>query len=392
MILTKCAVCATDLGLSLGKKCGRCSTRYCGPECQVQHWQEGGHDQLCKQIKKEGGAEQYNANKKYAEAVAIAATACAEDTKGQTCYICLEAVYARTGEGLVRGCACGDRDGVASGRTGIAHVSCLAEEVKTLLAEALENNLDAKVKNQRFNRWHTCDLCEQRYHGVVSCALSWACWKTYLGRPEQDQIHGMAMHLLGSGLSDAGHHEDALPVMEAELAMKQRLGAPVQHMLAVQNNLANLYAELGRHEEALRVQQGVYSGCCKLRGEEHKETVRAAYNYATSLSRLQRFEEAKALMRKTVPVARRVLGESHDVTLDARFIYAQTLYVDDTATLDDLREAIMTLEDAGRIALRVFGATHPTATEIERSLRLARAALRAREGDGSDHAGGTHNG
>ena len=52
MILTRCAVCATELGLSLGKKCGRCSTRYCGPECQVQHWKEGGHDMLCKKIKK----------------------------------------------------------------------------------------------------------------------------------------------------------------------------------------------------------------------------------------------------------------------------------------------------------------------------------------------------
>ena len=39
MILTKCAVCATELELTLGKKCGRCSTRYCGPACQKQHWQ-----------------------------------------------------------------------------------------------------------------------------------------------------------------------------------------------------------------------------------------------------------------------------------------------------------------------------------------------------------------
>ena len=38
MILTQCAVCVTELGLSSGKKCGRCSTRYCGAECQVQHW------------------------------------------------------------------------------------------------------------------------------------------------------------------------------------------------------------------------------------------------------------------------------------------------------------------------------------------------------------------
>ena len=93
MILTKCAVCATELGLSLGKKCGRCSTRYCGPECQKQHWEEGGHDTLCKPIKKAGGAEQYNANKKYAEAVAVAAEKCAEDTKGQTCYICTCLLY-----------------------------------------------------------------------------------------------------------------------------------------------------------------------------------------------------------------------------------------------------------------------------------------------------------
>ena len=84
MILTQCAACATELGLTLGKKCGRCSTRYCGPACQVQHWKEGGHDTLCRQINKAGGAEQYNANKKYTEAVAVAAEKCADDTKGQT--------------------------------------------------------------------------------------------------------------------------------------------------------------------------------------------------------------------------------------------------------------------------------------------------------------------
>ena len=79
--------------LSLGKQCGRCSTRYCGPECQVQHW-KAGHESSAK-IKKAGGAEQYNANNKYAEAVAVAAEACAEDTKGQTCYICTQALHGK---------------------------------------------------------------------------------------------------------------------------------------------------------------------------------------------------------------------------------------------------------------------------------------------------------
>ena len=54
-------------------------------------------------------------------------------------------------------------------------------------------------------------------------------------------------------------------------------------------------------------------------------------------------------------------------------------YEDPAATLDDLREAVTTLEDAGRIARRVLGGAHPTTEWIEDELRDARAALRARE-------------
>ena len=59
--------------------------------------------------------------------------------------------------------------------------------------------------------------------------------------------------------------------------------------------------------------------------------------------------------------------------------YAQALCLDTDATLDDLREAVTTLEDDERIARRVFGGAHPDVVGIEKSLRLARAALRARE-------------
>jgi len=58
-----------------------------------------------------------------------------------------------------------------------------------------------------------------------------------------------------------------------------------------------------------------------------------------------------------------------------RWAYAQALYADTGGTLDDLREAVTTLEDATRIARRVLGGTHPTTTGIETSLRRARAAL-----------------
>ena len=57
--------------------------------------------------------------------------------------------------------------------------------------------------------------------------------------------------------------------------------------------------------------------------------------------------------------------------------YGEALYRDDAATLDDLREAVSTLEDAERTARQVLGGVHPTTGEIERALRDARAALQA---------------
>ena len=59
-------------------------------------------------------------------------TAVPLDTKGQTCYICTQALHWKTKEGLVRGCAC-------RGTAGFAHVSCLAEQATILVADAEEN-------------------------------------------------------------------------------------------------------------------------------------------------------------------------------------------------------------------------------------------------------------
>ena len=58
---------------------------------------------------------------------------------------------------------------------------------------------------------------------------------------------------------------------------------------------------------------------------------------------------------------------------------AMALYRNDNATLDDLREAVTTLEEIEPIARRVLGSAHPLVSNIEGPLREARAALRARE-------------
>ena len=272
----------------------------------------------------------------------------------------------------MRMCAC-------RGTAGFAHVSCLAEQAKILMDEAEENNLGHKAVVERWVRWCACSLCEQEYHGVVRCALGWACWKTYVGRPEADKVRMSAMNELASCLGAGNHHEAALSVKETELSILRRVGVPESNILISQGNLAGTYQSLGRDQEALRMKRDVYSGWLKLNGREDRETLLAANNYASTLLSLKRFKEGKTLLRRITPVARRVFGESDELMLKMRLAYAGSIYFDAAATLDDLHEAVTTLEETERIARRVFGGAHPLTTVIERQLRASRATLSARD-------------
>ena len=106
---------------------------------------------------------------------------------------------------------------------------------------------------------------------------------------------------------------------------------------------------------------------------------RAVRNYAAGLIVLHRYAEAKSWLRKQIPMASRVMGNSNAGTLIMKKMYAMALYKGPSATFDDLRESVATLEDIERIARRVFGGAHPLTRRIERDLRDARAALHARE-------------
>ena len=61
-----------------------------------------------------------------------------------------------------------------------------------------------------------------------------------------------------------------------------------------------------------------------------------------------------------------------------RCVRCWTRYCDSTS-LDDLHEAVTTLEETERTARRVMGGTHPLTMGIEGALREAWALLRAHE-------------
>jgi tetratricopeptide (TPR) repeat protein len=352
---------------------------------------------LCKKIKRRGGAEQYNADNKCKEAIAEAVEACAEDTAGQTCYICTEAVHWKTKEGLVRMCAC-------RGTAGFAHVSCLAEQAKLLMDEALENNLDDKF-DERWNRWVTCSLCEQQYHLQVLCALGWACWKTYADRSEnklrQDQVLRMesvdikedysidAMALLGVGLLDNARYDEAATVLEAFLDTAERLWIDDEgnaddrcYCILADNktHLAHCYSELGRHEEAYRMQSKNLSVIRDLYGDDSEMILYAAERLAVCMVRMQQLAKAKRFLKNN----RRV-----DLDTESAFrvelMYASMLCggdgdsVDsDSATLDELVEALNIFETVGSKTKQLLGDKHILTQRFEGLLPYARVSLAER--------------
>ena len=71
-----------------------------------------------------------------------------------------------------------------------------------------------------------------------------------------------------------------------------------------------------------------------------------------------------------------------------RHKYANALYANNGASLDDLHEAVTTLEDTARIARRVLGGEHPLTAGVEKALGKSRAAYDTRRGVLEALAGG----
>ena len=366
MITNKCAACAKPLEHK-APRCGNCKTRYCGRDCQKRHW-KGGHKQICGQIKRGGGAEQYHADKKYKEAVVVAVKDCALDTKDQTCYICMEGAERRhtANEGLVRMCAC-------RGTSGFAHLSCLVRQAQILVEEHEEKNLGPKQMSERWARWYSCGLCEQRYHSAVWCAMGWACWKTYLGRPETDQVRSCAMNLLWNGLQNAQKYEDALEVVKADLSIQERNGVPRHVYLATLGNMAQVLDELRRPDEAIRIYEDIYAQKLSLYESSDIEVIITANNFGIALRHAGRGDEQKRLMDSTIPNARKSLGDDHELTLSCRQNYAAAvLYAEGNVSRSDFLQATKILEDVQKRCRRVLGPKHRVTLAVQKDLNYAR--------------------
>ena len=225
-------------------------------------------------------------------------------------------------------------------------------------------------------KWQKCFDCDQEFHGAVQLALGWACWKTYRGRPVTDGTQCQAMGALGGALRSSGRCAEAIPVLEAELALRRRhFSRSEQGILGTIANLANCHCDLGRDDEALALRREVYAGMVAVYGVSHERTILNGCNLGISLNNLALWDEALPLLRQLLPAARQLLGADNDVTLDIKLNLAHVLYNVPESSRDDLLEAETIMQGVVQRRRQVFGPAHPRTLLAERALSRARAKL-----------------
>ena len=227
--------------------------------------------------------------------------------------------------------------------------------------------------------WDKCRQCKQKYHGVVACALGWACWKTYVGRPETDLPRRLAMTLLGNGLGAVDREDERLGILRAELAMEERIGDE-ERVLNVQGNLALCLCRLGYFQETVALRRGVYADMVALHGPESLKAIISANNLGQSLALCRQLDEAREVWRDIIPVAIRTLGPEHLDTLNVRSAYAMCAVANEEINGDssraDLVEAAAIVEDVCCKARRTLGPSHPKTQHFQQALTQATQALK----------------
>ena len=73
--------------------------------------------------------------------------------------------------------------------------------------------------------------------------------------------------------------------------------------------------------------------------------------------------------------ARRVLGPENVAMMSLRRSQARALYLDEEASLADVRRAVEILEDVSAISNRVLGPDYPTSQKAQEHLDAAREKL-----------------
>ena len=113
-----------------------------------------------------------------------------------------------------------------------------------------------------------------------------------------------------------GRHADALILNEETVAiLRAKLGGEHLNTLAAMNNLAISYSALSRHDDALKLREETLAICKTALGPEHSTTLTGMNNLARSYSAVGRHADALKLREELLPIMKTTQGVNHPQTL-----------------------------------------------------------------------------
>jgi len=164
-----------------------------------------------------------------------------------------------------------------------------------------------------------------------------------------------SMNNLANAYAALGRHVDALELNEKTLALrKSKLGPDHRDTLSSMNNLANNYRSVGRHAEALKLYEEVLTRRKSELGPDHPDTLMSMTNLASTYAALGRLADALKLFDEALATAKAKLGPDHPVTLAGMINLAGTY-----AALGRHADALKLREETLAVQKAKLGPDHP---------------------------------
>ncbi len=194
-------------------------------------------------------------------------------------------------------------------------------------------------------------------------------YSRHLGPDHPDTLASMLS--LALGYDGLGRHADALRLNEETLPLlKAKLGPDHPHTLAAMHNLALSYGTLGRQGEALKLNEETLALKKAKLGPDHPSTLGTMNNLAGDYMALGRHADALKLGQETLRRFKATLGPNHPHTLGSMdtlaFIYHR---------LGRYGEAVQLYEETLALMKVEIGPDHPKTLRAMHNLADSYAAV-----------------
>jgi serine/threonine-protein kinase len=174
--------------------------------------------------------------------------------------------------------------------------------------------------------------------------------------------HDLSLQIAGelAGVYDnLDRAEEAMTLYQKVLDTRvRRFGEEDANARVIMANIAYVYGKLDRYEDSISLLRRLYAVELKLGGESHRRTLLVAYNIGFDLAKLGRWEEAARLQGRTLELARKALPPDDALPGRIQFKLGQAL-----AHLGRIDEARTHFDEGIVVLRRTLGDNSRTVTE-----------------------------